>query len=214
MDKLKKLGEVFSEMVDNYNSFGASWKNIPLGKEAFRLMKDKLPLRVEGELTPYTRIVLLDKMISCMPERDCARFMKEVRDYQKSMFPLISADDIQEDMDIDHYEGDPEKYVHEYTEDDLKKAAKKVEDYLDTRISMEEWCRTYGVHLKFDPVERTEKWENCIYDVEERCDRKLKDERKGMGYCYSYWSTKKAVLAEFGIEWDSPAVMNPRVMFD
>lgn len=214
MDKLKKLGEVFSEMVDNYNSFGASWKNIPLGKEAFRLMKEELPLRVKGELTPYTRIILLNNMLSCMPERDCARFFKEVRDYQAEMFPLVSADDAVEDMDIDGYEGDTDAYVHEYTMDDLKKAAKRTEDYLNPNISMEEWCRTYGVHLKFDPVERTEKWENCIYDVEERCDRKLKDERKGMGYCYSYWSTKKAVLAEFGIEWDSPAVMNPRVMFD
>lgn len=214
MDKLKKLGAVFSEMVDNYNSFGASWKNIPLGKEAFRLMTEELPLRVKGELTPYTRIILLNNMLSCMPERDCARFIKEVRDYQAGLFPLVSADDAEEDMDIDGYEGDVEEYVHEYTKDDLKKAAKRTEDYLNPKISMEEWCKTYNVMLKFDPVERSEEWEKCIYEVEAKCDKKLKNERKGMGFCFSYWSTKSSVLAGYGIQWSSPSIMNPRVMFD
>ena len=214
MDNLKKLGDIFSEMVENDNNFGAGWRNIPLGREAFKLMKEDLPLRVKGELTPYTRIILLNNMLSCMPERDCARFFKEVRDYQAGMFPLVSAEDAEEDMDIDGYEGAAEEYVHEYTKDDLKKAAKRTEDYLNPKISMEEWCKTYNVMLKFDPVERSEEWEKCIYEVEAECDKRLKNERKGMGFCFSYWSTKKAVLAEFGIEWDSPAVMNPRVMFD
>jgi uncharacterized glyoxalase superfamily protein PhnB len=36
-----------------------------------------------------------------------------------------------------------------------------------------------------------------------------------MGYCFGYWSAKAAVLSDkFGIEWRSPAAMNPRVMFD
>jgi hypothetical protein len=50
--------------------------------------------------------------------------------------------------------------------------------------------------------------------VEKECDERLAGEHKGMGFCFSYWSTKKAVLAKYGIEWDSPATMNPRVMFD
>ncbi len=74
MDRIDELGGIFTEMVENDGTFAAQWKNIPLGHKAFALMKDELPLRVEGELTPYTRIVLLNKMMSCMPERDCARF--------------------------------------------------------------------------------------------------------------------------------------------
>lgn len=46
-------------MVDNSESFGDTWKNIPLGRQAFDLMKDGMPLRIKGELTPYIRIVLL-----------------------------------------------------------------------------------------------------------------------------------------------------------
>ncbi|MCQ2166675.1 MAG: hypothetical protein MJY49_04510 [Bacteroidales bacterium] len=211
---MKKLEKIFTSMVENHDTFGAFWKNLPLGREAFALMTDEMPLRLKGELTPYTRIILLNNMLSCMPERDCARFMKKVRDYQMSLFPLIGPEDIEEDMDIDGYTGDPDKYVHAYTPDDLKKAAKRTDDYLNPKITMEQWCDTYGVILRFDPVERSEKWEKCIYDVEAECDRKLKGEPRRMGFCYSYWSTKKAVLAKHGIDWSSPSAMNPHVMFD
>lgn len=214
MDRINELGGIFSEMVENDGTFAAQWKNIPLGHQAFALMKDSLPLRVEGELTPYTRIVLLNKMMSCMPERDCARFFREVKLYQKSLFRHISGKDINEDMDIDGYEGNPEDYVREYTEEQHRESLRRTEEYLDRSISMEDWCKKYGIMLKFDPVERSEQWEKCIYEVEKECDRKLSGEPKGMGFCFSYWSTKKAVLAKYGIEWDSPATMNPRVMFD
>lgn len=214
MDKIKELGSIFSEMVTNDETFGGYWKNIPLGKKAFELMTEELPLRVEGELTPYTRIVLLGKMMSCMPERDCARFFLKVKKYQQSLFSLINEGDLKEDMDIDGYEGTPESYVREYTETDHEKSLKRTEEYLDGSVSMEEWCKKYGVILKFDPVERSEKWEKCIYEVEKECHRRLRNERKGMGFCFSFWSTKKSVLAKYGIEWDSPAVMNPGVMFD
>ena len=214
MDRINELGGIFTEMVENDSTFGAQWKNIPLGHKAFALMKDSLPLRVEGELTPYTRIVLLNKMMSCMPERDCARFFREVKLYQKSLFSLVSDKDIKEDMDIDGYEGNPEEYAREYTEEQHLKSLERTEDYLNHRISMEDWCKKYGVMLKFDPVERTQQWEECIYKVEKECDERLAGEHKGMGFCFSYWSTKKSVLAKYGIEWDSPATMNPRVMFD
>lgn len=214
MDKLNELGAIFTEMVENDGTFAAQWKNIPLGHKAFALMKDELPLRIEGELTPYTRIVLLNKMMSCMPERDCARFFLEVKRYQKSLFRLVSDKDVKEDMDIDGYEGNPEEYVREYTVEQHWKSLERTEDYLNTGISMEDWCKKYGIMLKFDPVERSKKWEECIYKVEKECDERLVGKHMGMGFCFLYWSTKKSVLAKYGIEWDSPSTMNPRVMFD
>ena len=212
MDNLKKLVNLFSEMVENEGN--GRWKNIALGPKAFELMRDSLPLRVKGELTPYTRIVLLGQMMGTMPERDCARFFMQVKEYQKSMFPLISSEDLAEDMDIDGYEGDPEMYVRQFTLQVLEAGIRRTAEYLDTNVPMEEWCDRYGVWLKFDPVERTEKWEKCIYEVEKECDRKLRNESRGMGFCHSYWSTKRAVLAKHGIKWSSPSMMNPGVMFD
>lgn len=214
MDNIKKLENLFSEIVKYSETFNCSWKTIPLGKQAFEVMKNELPLRVKGELTPYTRIVLLNKMMGCIPERDCARFFKEVKEYQMSLFDLIGDEDLAEDMEIDGYNGPSEDYVRQYTRKDLKESQRRTDDYLNPSVSMEEWCRKYGIMLKFDPVERTEAWENCIYEVEAECDRLLENEVKGMGFCFIYWSTKESVLAKYGIQWDSPSVMNPRVMFD
>lgn len=149
-----------------------------------------------------------------MPERDCARFFKEVQEYQLGLFGLMDDEDFPEDMEMDGYEGIPEGYVREYGEDEHRQSMKRIQDYLNPLVPMEEWCRNYGVTLKFDPVERTREWEDCIYDVEKKCDKILEGESRGMGFCHSYWSTKKAVLAKYGIRWNSPSVMNPRVMFD
>lgn len=211
---IAKLTSIFSQMVDNSNSFGNSWKNLKLGREAFEEMTENLPLRVEGELTPYTRIILLNEMLDCMPQRDCQRFILKVREYQESMFPLIRKSDAPEDMDIDGYEGDPDGYEHSFTEQDLTELKQKTLDFLNPAMPMEKWCRKYGVHLLFDEVERSEKWEKEIYDVEKTVARKLKGVSHRMGYCFEYWSTKKTVLARHGIEWSSPAAMNPTVMFD
>lgn len=84
------------------------------------------------------------------------------------------------------------------------------EEYDDDFVSVlqvdgnDDWGKEYGVMLKFDPVERTQEWEDCIYDVEVECEKKLKGESRGMGFCFSYWSTKRAVLAKHGIDWCSP----------
>lgn len=213
-ESIAKLSSIFKKMVDNSNTFGNGWKNLKLGREAFEEMTENLPLRLEGELTPYTRIVLLNEMLDCMPQRDCQRFVLKVREYQESMFPLIRKKDLPEDMDIDGYEGNPDDYVRNFTESDLKKLKQKTLDFLDPGIPMEEWCGKYGVHLLFDEVERSEKWEEVIYDVDKAVARKMKGVRVRMGYCFEYWSARKTVLARYGIDWCSPSMMNSTVMFD
>lgn len=213
-NELKKLHALFTEIVENHSTFGAHWRNIELGRQAFAEMTERLPLRVEGELTPYTRIVLLGKMLECMPQTDCARFVLQVRKYQEAMFPLIAEQDLMEDMDIDEYQGDPAAYVREYTIDDLRKDTQKMADYVDLSMTTEAWCEKYGQTLLFDDVERTEMWEQHICEVEREVDSLLKDEPKRMGYCFTYWSTKRTVLLRHGIKWSSPSAMNPHVMFD
>lgn len=36
----------------------------------------------------------------------------------------------------------------------------------------------------------------------------------GMGFCFAYWHAKAVALRCNGVEWKSPGVMNPHVMFD
>ena len=69
--------------------------------------------------------------------------------------------------------------------------------------------------LKHDPIEDTAVYKAVIKDVEKELDDLLKDKPRSMGFCRIYWYEKKRILKEkYGIEWKSPALMNPRVRFD
>jgi hypothetical protein len=87
---------------------------------------------------------------------------------------------------------------------------------VDPSLSDEQWLSVvgYGGHLRYDLVQRTPEWENCIYEVEKECAERLKDHLRGMGFCHAYWPVKRELLAKHGITWRTPAQMNPKVMFD
>lgn len=62
---------------------------------------------------------------------------------------------------------------------------------------------------KLDPVELTDAYLAVIDEVERRvkaqCETKI---------CHEYWMRKENILLEYGIEWRSPASLNPKIMFD
>lgn len=212
-EKIKRIAEIYREMVKNHSTYMEGWRNYTLIQEAFDLFSE-MPLRYVEDLTPYSRIFMLEMMMDNLQEEQMPRLSLKIRDYQQTLFGLISDEDLEIDMSFDHYEGDEESYVRDLKIDDIEKHRQKLIDYIDLNISMEEWCHKYGRSLRFDPVERTEEWENAIYDVEKRCYELTKNEPKGMGFCFRYWGIKTSVLEQYGIDWRNPHLMNPRVMFD
>ncbi len=62
---------------------------------------------------------------------------------------------------------------------------------------------------RYDPVEITEEYLSVIDEVEA-----LIAENSRVGICHEYWSLKADYLAERGIRWRSPALLNPGVLFD
>ncbi len=73
-----------------------------------------------------------------------------------------------------------------------------------------------GMHLEHDPIEWTARWEEVIDEVDEKVEAEMVAENmpRGMGYCYGFWHARYKYLAEYGIQWRSPSMMNPDVMFD
>ena len=70
-------------------------------------------------------------------------------------------------------------------------------------------------HLKHDPIEWTAHWEEVIDEADEIVYKNLSNQPRGMGFCFAYWHERATVLSEkFGIEWRSPSLMNPGVIFD
>ena len=67
-------------------------------------------------------------------------------------------------------------------------------------------------NLKHDPVEMTEEYLAVIDEVDEKIEKNR--EYRGFGSCHHVWALKTDYLAEKGIKWSSPDVLNPRVRFD
>ena len=184
---LNQLVDLFDTMDENYNTMGLFWKNIELAKQAFTLLKS-LPASVEDAFDgPIEKAMVLGNMLENMEETLSPRFCIKVREYMLKLNP------------------DDDSNYHSILQ---------LRDYIDMNLPMEDYCRKYHKLLKFDNIERTQQWEDIIVKVEEECSTLLDDNKQCMGFCHMYWSTKRSVLAKYGIEWRSPSAMNPRVMFD
>lgn len=183
---IKYLGSSLTQMVENANA-GEYWRNIGLGRIAFEMM-GKLPDTVPGEFeSPAEKAGILSMMLDQMDELASPRLCITVRNEIKRLNP-DDADNLQELV--------------------------KLQDFVNPKLPMEDFCKKYYRHLLFDPVERTEEFEDAIQEVEAECNAVLEGTPRGMGFCFAYWAEKSRILAEHGIEWHSPAVMNPHVLFD
>ena len=63
--------------------------------------------------------------------------------------------------------------------------------------------------IKYDPVEKTKEYLAVIDEVEREID-----EAKTTDLPQEYWNLKSYYLSQRGIDWRSPAELNPGVMFD
>ena len=68
--------------------------------------------------------------------------------------------------------------------------------------------------IRTDPVEKTLKYKKIRKELEKELSELMKD-RTGIGSCHIYWAYKKRLLREkYGIDWRSPAELNPGTLFD
>ena len=196
------------DMVEN-TSDGEIWKNIPLARKCMHIMKDLSPDRDNGCINPVQRMYICQRIIEddMIDIRETPRLFQSYCEYWRVNCYLARREDyetIEEDagFDMDFFK-DADAYIY-------KLAWMLKEKPGDYGMSLWNEMRT----LKADSVQLTPEWEKNIYEVELECDEELKGESRGMGFCFGYWSAKRAALARRGIEWRSPSSMNPGVMFD
>ena len=67
--------------------------------------------------------------------------------------------------------------------------------------------------LKIDPIEKTEEFMDCYDEVHEKALEILEKEGD-LHLCHQMWDILTELYQKRGIFWRSPALMNPRVMFD
>lgn len=198
MPKKKSPAERIVALVDEMRENSSEmrmWKNIPLAEECLRLLR---ALDDPNE-TPLGKAMACNAICEQLPEYDVPRFVLGILRYEREL--LAQAGD----------EADGNGPTLGEVDADIR----RLSDYVDTEhVSTEEFIERHHRMLKFDPVERTPRWEEAYYEAEQECDRRLGDTPRGMGFCFSHWSIFRQVLAERGIHWRTPSELNPRVMFD
>ena len=202
--------EVYREMCNNTHE-GNIWKNIPLARKFMHFLKDETPMR-DGEMTPPYRahliyLVLNGQMINALEIPRLYQSYCEL--YRLSLEFGCSSD----------YEGE---CYEDYAKDFDSTYFKTVDRYIDALCWINDpGFSKHGISawnhlgmLKADPIQASYEWDEAIYEVEREIQEELKDLPRGMGFCFAYWSAKTAALARRGIEWRTPGIMNPGVMFD
>lgn len=199
----ERMEALLNKMRANENE-GYIWKNIRLGRELMNILKDVSPLRDE-KINPTIRKYICECVVreELLDKKDTLRLFLSFNEYWRIC--------TREETDEDEKTIECEKNYHQKIDSNLSEYTWLLFEP-GNKYSKEVW-NGMGM-LKNDPIQLTPEWEKSIYQVECECERRLENEPHGMGFCHTYWQTKRAVLANYGITWKSPSMMNPKVLFD
>ena len=213
-ERLKALFELIEKNGD-YNAYELTYLAVPYLKETEEIVEAQL-----ASERPYDKVTLLDSatIMRYLAEAydRLGRFAVSVRYYKRAIelaatLYTMYGEEMQDSSGMIYNALKARNY---YVDDDCEDIREQalvfipkdiVDDVFDTVMKRRR-------NLKHDPVEMTEEYLAVIDEVDEKIEKNR--EYRGFGSCHHVWSLKTDYLAEKGIEWKSPVVLNPRVRFD
>ena len=213
-ERLKELFELIEKNGD-YNAYELTYRAVPYLKETEEIVKAQL-----ASESPYDKVTLLDSatIMRYLAEAydRLGRFAVSVGYYKRAIelaatLYTMYGEEMQDSSGMIYNALKARNY---YVDDDCEDIREQalvfistdiVDDVLDTVMKRRR-------NLKHDPVEMTEEYLAVIDEVDEKIEKNR--QHHGFGSCHHVWSLKTDYLAEKGIEWKSPVVLNPRVRFD
>ena len=213
-ERLKKLFELIEKNGD-YNAYELTYQAVPYLVETDELVKAQL-----ASEDSYDKVTLLDSatIMRYLAEAydRLGRFAVSVRYYKRAIELAATlyttyGEEMQDSSTMIYNALKARNYYVDDDCEDLRAQAfifiprDIVDDIFDTVMNRRR-------NLKHDPVEMTEKYLAVIDEIDEKIEKNR--EYHGFGSCHHVWSLKTDYLAEKGIEWKSPVVLNPKVRFD
>jgi len=213
-ERLKELFELIEKNGD-YNAYELTYLAVPYLKETEEIVEAQL-----ASESPYDKVTLLDSatIMRYLAEAydRLGRFAVSVRYYKRAIelaakLYTMYGEEIKDSSTMIYNALKARNY---YVDDDCEDIREQalvfipkdiVYDVFDTVMKRRR-------NLKHDPVEMTEEYLAVIDEIDEKIEKNR--EYRGFGSCHHVWSLKTDYLAEKGIEWKSPVVLNPRVRFD
>ena len=213
-ERLKELFELIEKNGD-YNAYELTYLAVPYLRETEEIVEAQL-----ASERPYDKVTLLDSatIMRYLAEAydRLGRFAVSVRYYKRAIelaatLYTMYGEEMQDSSGMIYNALKARNY---YVDDDCEDIREQalvfipkdiVDDVFDTVMKRRR-------NLKHDPVEMTEEYLAVIDEIDEKIEKNRK--YHGFGSCHHVWSLKTDYLAEKGIEWKSPVVLNPRVRFD
>ena len=198
---------LIDEMMANRDE-GKLWKNIPLARKFLHILKDVAPFRA-GRINPAYKAHIISSVLKndLIAKTETPRLFQSLCEYYRFCIDYDLRDDYDEQLNEvfdKQYFRTVDAWIYKFA---------WIVDNPTLDYAIECWNGLERM-LKCDPVQATPEWEEVIYEVEQEVDEELKEEPRGMGFCFAYWSAKRAALERRGVEWKTPSLMNPGVMFD
>ncbi len=213
-ERLKELFELIEKNGD-YNAYELTYLAVPYLKETEEIVEAQL-----ASESPYDKVTLFDSatIMRYLAEAydRLGRFAVSVHYYKKAITlaaALYTAyrEEIKDSSGMVYNALKARNY---YVDDDCEDLREQALAFLPEDIVEDVFCTVMSRrrNLWHDPVETTAEYLAVIDEVEEKIEKNRK--YRGFGSCHHVWSLKTDYLAEKGIEWRSPAILNPRVRFD
>ena len=216
-ERAERLTELFELIEKNgdYDAYELTYRAVPYLAETNEIVEAQLATE-----EPYDKVTLLDSaaIMRYLAEAydRLGRFAVSVSYYKRAieLAAKLYATYGEEIKDSSGMIYNALKARNYYVDDDCEDIRKQalvflsediVDDVFDTVMKRRR-------NLKHDPVEMTEKYLAVIDEVDEKIEKNR--EYRGFGSCHHVWSLKTDYLAEKGITWNSPVVLNPKVRFD
>ena len=213
-ERLKELFELIEKNGD-YNAYELTYQAVPYLKETEEIVEAQL-----ASESPYDKVTLLDSatIMRYLAEAydRLGRFAVSVRYYKRAielaaMLYTMYGEEMQDSSGMIYNALKARNYYVDDDSEDIREQALVfipkdiVDDVFDTVMNRRR-------NLKHDPVEMTEEYLAVIDEVDEKIEKNR--EYRGFGSCHHVWSLKTDYLAEKGITWHSPIILNPRSKFD
>ena len=213
-ERLKALFELIEKNGD-YNAYELTYQAVPYLKEIEEIVEAQL-----ASESPYDKVTLLESatIMRYLAEAydRLGRFAVSVRYYNSAIelaatLYTMYGEEMQDSSTMIYNALKARTYYVDDDSEDIREQALVfipkdiVDDVFDTVMNRRR-------NLRHDPVEMTEEYLAVIDEVDEKIEKNR--EYRGFGSCHHVWSLKTDYLAEKGITWHSPDVLNPRVRFD
>ncbi len=190
-----RFQRIVDQMEANGENLDLKWRNIRLLKECCEIVRQYPDELEDCYSTVLEKAMFLIFVLEYTEEGDCARLCIETRRLIDEIF--TAAD-----------KADRIKYDSIWKNNNV--LLRKREQYIDEELTMQEYCKINRIESYFDPVMRTEKWEEIAYDVYREVYDNLGDpEQYGENYYGLTLFEMKKVMKKYGIEWKDYVDMNP-----